>query len=359
MAIDIELYWLKIPLKRSYQLSFARIDFFDTFICIIKSAKGTYWGESTALPGYSWETPLSIWSKFLSLLELENISVKKIYNFALNNLENSPFAITPIFTALEKYKKGFTTSNIPEKISIPIVGTIQGNSLKDLIKDTEAKVDNGYNTLKIKLSNNVHKDIERVKNVQNIIPEKVQLRMDANQIYNEDIAKLFVDSIQSDKIELLEQPFQPNNWDAHERLSKICPFGIMLDESIWTLNNIKKAYDSGIKAVKLKLAKHGNFNNTIKLIRTAKSFNMKIIFGNGVQTDLGCLDECLIYYLEMLNTSGEMNGFTKIVEPLIENISVKNGNAIFYKISQENFNKKFFTSFRKYTYKSNKISAGE
>jgi L-alanine-DL-glutamate epimerase-like enolase superfamily enzyme len=58
----INIYNLKIPLKKTYHLSFGDIDFFETTLVRIDSADYTAFGESTPLFGYGRETNEDVWS---------------------------------------------------------------------------------------------------------------------------------------------------------------------------------------------------------------------------------------------------------------------------------------------------------
>jgi muconate cycloisomerase len=142
------------------------------------------------------------------------------------------------------------------------------------------------------------------------------------------VKKLFKE-IRPDNIELLEQPFKRNAWQAVESLAKWSPVPIMLDESIWIADDIKKASECRAGFVKLKLMKHGGIRNTVKLAKLAQGLGLKVILGNGVQTDLGCLDECYAYKFANLKLAGEMNGFLKLKHPLLSSgIYQKNGIVI-------------------------------
>jgi hypothetical protein len=50
----------------------------------------------------------------------------------------------------------------------------------------------------------------------------------------------FRTSLPHEHIELFEQPFKEGNWEDMKRLAKISPIPLMLDESIYDMNDIEK-----------------------------------------------------------------------------------------------------------------------
>ncbi len=88
----------------------------------------------------------------------------------------------------------------------------------------------------------------------------------------------------------------------------------MLDEAIITCQDVQRAFDLGIRYIKLKLFKQGGVSELIHLIDFAASLNMHIVLGNGVATSLGNKLELLVhqrYNKELLGAS-EANGYLKL-----------------------------------------------
>ena len=98
------------------------------------------------------------------------------------------------------------------------------------------------------------------------------------------------------------------SWDELEKLLAlkfIIP--IMIDESIYSLVDIKKAYDIGAKFIKIKLCKYGSLYHLHEALDYAKSLGLNVVFGNGVATDISNYYEMLFY----LNNKDKIYGATE------------------------------------------------
>jgi L-alanine-DL-glutamate epimerase-like enolase superfamily enzyme len=71
--------------------------------------------------------------------------------------------------------------------------------------------------------------------------------------------------------------------------------------------------------VKFKLMKCGSMTRLEEMIKKASHARLKIILGNGVATDMGCLHEAQVAArLGLTIHAGEMNGFLKGTEQLLQ-----------------------------------------
>ena len=325
---DCTIFLLKIPLIEPYHLSFSEIDSFDTIITIVRAENNVLGiGESTALPVYSsesledmWDFAIQ-WGKRFPGSELIDI-IKQIYQHS----EGSPFCVTTLLTALEMIKFNPIYSIPEEGITFKLLGAV--NSLqKEIIKEEiESLIKKGFKTLKLKVGWEVEKDIARTRYVQDVIAGRVKLRIDANQGYSFAEAREFVLGISKDNVELFEQPFGVNNWEEMSRLQEISPLPLMLDESIHTGDDIERTCKSRCaQYVKFKLMKAGSLEKLKKLMNQALKNGLKVVVGNGVAGEIGCVHEALIS-AKMIHNAGEMNGFLRQkVRIFSDDIILKNG----------------------------------
>ncbi len=325
-------YWLKLPLLHPYRLSFKTIKEYDSFIFLIKTNDNIYWGESTALYGYSWETAESIWDTIVRCIDKSQKDLQKLKIEAENLVAVHPFASSSVLIAIEKYGNLVKYEKFNYDDEFPLTGTIRGRSPDELTEVVNELTGSGYKVLKMKLSKDVNYDIKRIKAVQNILHSDISLRLDANQSYNNNMVEHLLSNIKLESIELLEQPFKRDSWQLVESLVKWSPVPVMLDESIWLSDDIRKASKCGVKYVKLKLVKHGSISNTVALSEEARRLGINVILGNGVQTDLGCIDECYVYKLANLREVGEMNGFLKLQTTISSSCIVSENGIAFINI---------------------------
>jgi O-succinylbenzoate synthase len=329
----IGLYQLQIPLKYSYKLSFKEVNYFDSIIINIKTGNKDIYSESTSLFGYSWEPFNEMWETAKAWLSQANGSLRDLESIIKEKQLMFPFTASPFLVSLEKLKAS-EFENTFEIKPVPLVGILSTDDLDKVRTETDSLIGEGYKTIKVKIKGDPEKDLEKISEIQRIIKDKAIMRIDANQAYTLKSIMPLINKIDPVSIELLEQPLNKDAWYDMRKLSRISSVPLMLDESIWSEDDILKTYDlKCARFVKLKLFKHSSFKKTLKLINLAKDKGLIVIFGNGVQTEIGCLDEAFIYSHSGLTTDAECNGFIKQKKSFFNHpLQCKNGKLIMEKI---------------------------
>lgn len=333
MISKIDCYDMRLPLRVPYGNSLGVLTEFTTIIAIITDESGKHgMGEGTpAQPGYQHETPGGIWS-FVCEQSKKIIgdSVENAHSKILKKKDVFPFGSTVFLTALEEIQ-GVTALEIPaEGVSFPLVGIVnppKGMMLEDHL---EQRLEEGYKTLKIKIGFGLEEDLKKVKKIQNIVGDRALLRLDANQAYTYEEAYRFTNEIDPFNIELLEQPFSAGVWNPMKRLSADSPLPLMLDESIFNKQDvIKTGKLQCAQYIKFKLMKSASAVAMTKEMSVANDYGIKVLIGNGVSADIGCLQETLIGYHANCHTAGEQNGYLKPIVSLFDNpMGFCNGNLI-------------------------------
>lgn len=326
----IRLYNLKIPITKTYHLSFGDVNYFETTIAEVSSAGNRTFGESTPLPGYGHETNKSVWdyvtriSRKIINMEIEN-AIDEINKKSIDH----PFASSSLLTALEMLvlklrNEDFFDSYGPKKHGkIPLVYPITAYDREEIIEEIKKAREQGYGTIKIKIASpghSIQEDIDKISFISERAP-KARIRIDANQGLKYSDSVQVLKAIGDLNIELLEQPFPVNAWEKMKKLYHE-DYGIplMLDESIESERDIIKAREFNCADyVKFKLMKQMSFENLFSMMDTAFDSGFDIIMGNGVQGEIGCIYEAwVLSTLEKLS-AGENNGFLKQKEPLLHN----------------------------------------
>jgi len=326
----LSLFQFDCPLTESYHLSFGDVDHFSMIWALAESDDGKIGiGESTALPGYSDEDIETMWN-FVGThgRNFPGANANVIIESLIPYCETTPFAVTPLVTSVEMLlnpvEYPFSSS-----FSHELLATINAKEKKIILQELRRFLSLGYKTLKIKVGWNVDADIERTLFIQSKIAGAAKLRIDANQGYSYEEAQAFVKGIQKDCVELFEQPFAPEKWDEMERLSRISPVPLMLDESIHTAADLDRTIELNCaRFVKFKLMKTGSLKRLEKLIYKAAQSGLGVVVGNGVAGEIGCYHEALIMS-KFSASAGENNGYLKQKYKLIENqMIIKEGRLI-------------------------------
>ena len=317
---SITLHRIELPLRVPYKLAFGPVTHFDTLIVNVTDTNGNQgFGEATILTGYTHETISASWDLIQELAQKLVVQSEDANQQLLDHyIVSDPFTVTALASAIElaNHKSKFLNQSIA---SIPILGVVNAEALEDLELEIESLLSSGFKTLKVKVGFDVDKDSFKVKNVQKVLRERAKIRLDGNQGYTRTEAIRFIAQLNPSGIELFEQPCHADDWDSTLAISKIANVPMMLDESIYGLEDIRRAADLNIATyIKVKLMKFGSFKNLINALTLISNLGMKPILGNGVAGEIGCWMEALAARTHITN-AGEMNGFMKPISSILQN----------------------------------------
>lgn len=309
-VLQIRLAYIQLPLTIPYRLAFGEQRRFDVILVGLRDSRNRVgWGEATILPGYTTETVETGWSAALTILR-ECHTEADIRQQAIKTAKETPFVASAFLTALDWLANH---PSLRRSGRFPLLGTINGKFDKPeaLQCEIEELIETGYRTLKLKVGWNIEGDIRQVRTIQKIVDGRARLRVDGNQGYTQEQAVEFLSLLDPDDIELVEQLCAAGDWEAAVAAKHAAHVPLMLDESIYTLDDVLKAAKLGCADfVKLKLMKLGNIDTLEHGLRMIREHGMTPVLGNGVATDLGCWME-IAAALGNVDTAGEMNGFLK------------------------------------------------
>ena len=322
----------KVQLAKPYHLSFDVLNRFDVFYVLMEDEDTFGIGEITPLPGYGHETPadivraVGVFGKWIR----EGLGLQ---DSASELWGKAPFTASGIACAIETLAPApdqwFET---PAPCHADLVALCPGTTPEEAGMSAERLAGEGYRTLKMKVGGLSPKDdAERVKAAAEHLTAGVRLRLDANQALSMEPARMFCDALEdvAGSIEYLEQPFGREAWTLHEELASAVSVPIMLDESIWSLEDVRRAADCGARAVKLKLCKHPGMKGTRDMVAEVRRLGLDVVYGNGVQSALGNHLEMISYCEAKLTTAFEGNGFLKpVCSPIPHTFSVRGGKLM-------------------------------
>jgi L-alanine-DL-glutamate epimerase-like enolase superfamily enzyme len=309
---QVAVYRVRQPLREPYHLAFGTFETFDTILTRVQVDGRVGWGECTACPGYSTETPDEAWAfttaHARTLLGLDPAAASAAL---LRHVEAAPFAVTGLVTAIEAALGALTPA---AEVRFPLIGILSADALDALERSFWRQVEAGLTTVKLKVGFDVERDLVRTRFVQDLVAQApgVALRIDANQGYTLDQALRFVRGVRPDHVQLFEQPFPIDDWGSQVALAKQSPLPLELDESICTVEDAERAARlQCAQFVKFKLMKLGSAERLHAAIERARALGLRVVLGNGVAGEIGCAHEALIAARAGLDLAGEMNGFLK------------------------------------------------
>ncbi len=317
----VEVYRLRQPLAEPYHVSFSTFDAFDTCLAMLQAEDGrTAWGEATACTGYVPETGDEMWQFLLDQSpRVMGVPPESAIADLLPAAAHRPFAATPLLTALEALSG--QAPRIAGRVVVPLVGLLSGENDREMEAAFWTQVGRGHTTLKLKVGFDVDRDVGRAALAQGLARQVhgVWIRIDANQGYSLEAAQRFARSLDPAVVELFEQPFPAGDWESQAALARCAPVPLMLDESIHGAEDVERTASTGCaQYVKFKLMKAGSARRLAKQIALARRLGLRVVLGNGVAGEVGCYQEAAVAAATGLETSGEMNGFSKLRRPLLE-----------------------------------------
>lgn len=310
MIEEIRLDRLCLPLKEPYKLAMGTVNAFDTIVArvVVNGREGL--GETTILTGYTNETIDDAWPRAATLAsKLIGLDCEAATALAERDLGDAPFTLTAFATAIEMALE-HPLLVVSAEQHVPLLAGINATSFADIEHEIEAAAMAGYGTLKIKAGFEIEADLARVAFIQKCNAGRLKLRVDANQGFSCEDGVRFAAMLSPDAIELLEQPCHAEDWDAAKAVAAVSTVPLMLDESIYDLEDIKRAADLGAAFVKLKLMKMTSLTKLAEGLDLIRNLGMQPVLGNGVASDIGCWMEACVARRHITN-AGEMNGFLR------------------------------------------------
>lgn len=167
---------------------------------------------------------------------------------------------------------------------IPVGSEIGINTPQAMADNALRVLKEGINVIKIKGSDDMKLDIDRIKTVRAAVGDEVELRLDPNAAWDTIGAIRVMRTIEDCHLQLLEQPIPA--WDlrgmAHIRNKIGIP--VMADESVWTPQDAIKIYDYGAAdLLNLKIAKTCGLHLGKKVEATAEALGLPCIAGTELE----------------------------------------------------------------------------
>ena len=331
MAIEtLTLYRFSLPLIRPYKLALGAVHALDTILCVAGDGSGREgFGEATILTGYTTETIEESWKIAVDLAArvqgLEEAQAKPVIEA---EHKRAPFTCSALMTAVEMLQ-GHPLLEVMERTEVPLLAIINAMEEDAIAAEIEARLQEGYGTLKVKVGFDADADAGRVRFIQDTVSGRALIRLDGNQGYCVEDAKKFAASLSPDGIELFEQPCPAGDWDAAVAVADVASVPMMLDESIYGPDDIERAAElNAADFIKLKLMKAGGLDALADGVAQIRDLGMTPVLGNGVASDPGCwMEACAARRL--IDTAGEMNGFLKPETGIFASpLAVSNGSVV-------------------------------
>jgi len=139
-----------------------------------------------------------------------------------------------------------------------------------------------YQILKVKLGTENDKKI--ISEIRKHTDKPI--RIDANEGWDLKTAIEMSNWLAKQNVELIEQPLSENDLEQMVELKKHSSLPLIADENCHTFDDIAKL-TNGFDGINIKLTKCGGLDEAAKMIKLAKQFKLKVMFGCMVESSIG------------------------------------------------------------------------
>ena len=135
---------------------------------------------------------------------------------------------------------------------------------------------------KIKVQDSSDIDILRALRAVSDAP----FRIDANEAFSFESAKLLLPELKSLGVTMIEQPLPKADWDAMKELKALSPIPLFADESCVTEDDVQKCFDT-FHGINIKLTKCGGVTPALRMIQEARKSGLKVMMGSMNESTIG------------------------------------------------------------------------
>jgi L-alanine-DL-glutamate epimerase-like enolase superfamily enzyme len=153
----------------------------------------------------------------------------------------------------------------------------------------------GFQSMKIKVGNDVGKDSARVMAVRDAVGKDIKLRMDANMQCTVDQALALCRAVKSCDMQLFEQPVQKDDLAGLARIRREGGIPVMADESISDHQSLIRVIKADCADyVKFGIKQAGGLLAAARMLATAEAAGLPVVLGHGFGLDLSTTAEIML-----------------------------------------------------------------
>lgn len=294
-----EISRLSIALKKPFITALRRVDAVnDVIIKVHTDSVHVGYGEAcavTAITGVTNEDVVNDLENtvFPSLLQEEvdtETIFKKLYAMDISSEAKACVDIA-LYDLLSKQKQKSLHKYLGShhcKLQTDLTISVDEPSL--MYKDSLQAVKEGFSILKIKLDQDIDKNIKRLEMINDSLSPSNRLRLDPNQSLTIEGCIRMISSIKTDNIECIEQPFRASDLLSMKKLRDAQVIPVLADESIFTLQDAKEILKSEIAdMLNIKLMKCGGIYEAISIAKLAKEYDKNCMIGSMLEGPISLL----------------------------------------------------------------------
>lgn len=210
---------------------------------------------------------------------------------------------------------------------IPLCRILALKSPEQMAERAQARVDEGYRCLKLKLSGHVATDAARVRAVRHAVGDDIRLIVDPNMAYTVKDAIAFIARTAEFHLDMIEQPVDGHDLEGLATVTRSAAITVEADESATSpASTFALASRRVVDAVSLKITKMGGLRNVMAAAKICEAASIGCRMGATVGSRLltaHALNLCAA--LPHLTYPSELAEFLHVMDDPFEGLVVQDG----------------------------------
>ena len=319
----VELFVVRLPLKRAYETSGARETHMTRVLCRVESEGAIGWGESVAgeSPWYSGETPKTVLyalEEFIlpELLKAEIPAVEDVERRLLWIREHRmakatvEMAMWDLFASRNGMPLSKLLGGTRDRILCGVAIGIQP-SIAALIETIRRELEGGYQRVKLKIKPGL--EVQIAEATRRTFPD-LAFMLDANSAYTLADVDLFK-RIDPTRPTMIEQPLAHDDLVDHAALQRQIATPICLDESIHTADDARKAIEIGAtKIINIKAGRVGGLASAKRVHDVAAAHDVPVWCGGMLEMGIGRAHNVHLASLPNFRLPGDVSASARYFE---------------------------------------------
>lgn len=289
-----------VPLRRPFVTALRSTVTIDSLLVEVRTGDGCRgWGEATPVYAISGETPASVEACILGPLSSAMIGLDADdLAAALAVLRVSPanasaragldIALHDLTARRLGVSLGRLLGTTRARVATDV--TVGAGSPAEMAAEAARGVAEGFSTLKLKLADHRHDDVERVLAVREAVGPRASLRLDANQGWTAKTAVGVVTELERREVglELVEQPVPAQHLRQLAFVTARVATPVVADEAVWTPADVMAIVElHAADAVNLKLMKTGGLGPARAAVSVAEAGGVGWMVGSMMEGAIG------------------------------------------------------------------------
>ncbi len=310
--VEISSQIQRIPLETPFVTALRRVENVAFVRVRVKNdLKALSYGEAPATKAITGEDLVSITSAVEQNKALfYNLSPEEARDL-LDTLEigsSAKAALDMAFCGFEK--PPFDFKNKTTKLQTAI--TISFNSTDEMLQDAYKARRNNHKILKLKFSSDINHAIKTTVKIHEKI-EDAKLLIDANQAWNLEDAKRYLDAMSDGEVELVEQPLGAKDIQGMKLLTHYSSIPIVADESCFTLADVKNVLESlSADIINIKLMKCGGLIKAQEILEYCREKKVAVMMGSMLEGPVS-----IAYAWSLVEQYGDVIKYVDLDSPLL------------------------------------------